>query len=189
MCFFLFFLKGGKRKGHFWYYCSWLLHEVLTFFLDGCAKFEKVVHVGSEYIYNAIHTTALYEFQPAQKTFKLVFGSSQSESFKSFWDNSMTLSSQKIKYFMLPSIETKCTFFRGHGVMAQAHTWMQMKLVVTLKHLQYIFNFITFLFLGIRVMESKVAKCDCILEVHDARVCDTLITFISFKLIPEYLTS
>lgn len=25
--------------------------------------------------------------------------------------------------------------------------------------------------LGLRIMEAKMAKCDCILEVHDARVC------------------
>ena len=33
-----------------------------------------------------------------------------------------------------------------------------------------------FLLIGVRIMESKVAKCDCVLEVHDARVCIILMT-------------
>ena len=50
--FFVVFLKGGKKgKATFKIISLDYLHEVLTFFLDGCAKFEKVVHVGSEYIY------------------------------------------------------------------------------------------------------------------------------------------
>lgn len=39
-------------------------------------------------------------------------------------------------------------------------------------------------------MESKVAKCDCVLEVHDARVCVTFLPTDSYNVLiltlPEY---